>query len=88
MQEYKSGIEYATRLLSVKESTGHRQLAETFSDLSYCHYKCENYQEAQKRANDALRLDGDCVNALLNKGVVAQALGDSLTAKRCFDQVT
>ena len=44
--------------------------------------------EAKKRANDALMLDKNCVNGLLNMGIISQALGDSVTAKKCFDKVT
>ena len=70
MHHYPAGVGYATKLLELRET------AETHSDLSYCHYMCQNHQEALKSANSALDLNGDCVNALLNKGIVSHALGD------------
>lgn len=70
MHQYPAGIGYAKKLLELRET------AETHSDLSYCHYMNKEHQEALKSANTALDLNGDCVNALLNKGLASHALGD------------
>ena len=54
--------------------------AENNSDLAYCLYRCERFVDAQQAADEALTLDQNCTNALLNRGIIANAQGDVVTA--------
>ena len=82
MQNFETGVKLAKHLVRWVDT------AENNSDLAYCLYRCERLQDAQSAADDALKLDSNCKNALLNRGIIANAQGDAVTAQRCFEKVT